>query len=49
MEEAYGLSPSELCQKIKDFDALIIRSATQVRCDCADRVLVQQCLYCKPC
>ena len=30
VEEAYGMSPAELCQKIKDFDALIIRSATQV-------------------
>ena len=30
VEEAYGLSPAELCQKIKDFDALIIRSSTQV-------------------
>ena len=30
VEEAYGMSPAELCEKIKDFDALIIRSATQV-------------------
>ena len=30
VEEAYGLSPTELNDKIKHFDALIIRSSTQV-------------------
>ena len=37
VDTAYGLSPEDLCQRIKGADALIIRSATQVRAPSAAR------------
>lgn len=30
VDTSYGLTPEQLCEKVKEADALIIRSATQV-------------------